>query len=90
MTDEQKQSIFDAACRAAERFGVPVVILAAILWMGREAASSLHETVLVPIIRSHTEFLEETRRTQKQQSEILQEIAIGQREIQHTLNGGAK
>lgn len=86
MTDETRQSIVDAACRIGERFGVPVVILAAILWMARETASSLHNTVLVPIIQSHTEFLEETRQTQRQQSEILQEIANGQRDIQRTLS----
>ncbi len=85
MTDDQRQTLLDAVCRIAERFGVPVVILAAVLWMARESASSLHTTVLVPIIQSHTEFLEETRHTQKQQAEILQEIADGQRDIQRTL-----
>ena len=92
MTDEQKQNIIDAAMRVAERFGVPVVILAAILWMTREAATSLHHSVVVPVVKSHTEFLEATQNTlheisstQDQQAKTLQELAVGQREIQHAL-----
>ena len=59
MTDEMRQTVLDAA----QRFGVPVVVLAAILWMTREAATSVHHTILVPIVTSHTEFLESTRET---------------------------
>lgn len=66
---------------AAERFGVPVVILAAFLWMAREAATSVHTSVVVPIVESHTKFLEETSRTQSQQAETLRELAVGQKEI---------
>ena len=44
-----------------ERFGVPVAILAVILWFSREAAISLHSTVLVPVVKSHTEFLDATQ-----------------------------
>ena len=74
--------------RIAERFGVPVVILACLLWMIREAATSVNGTVLVPIVQSHTEFLETTRetlteisRTQQQQAATMQDIAENQREL---------
>lgn len=93
MTDDMKQTVFDAA----QRFGVPVVVLAALLWMAREAATSVHHTILVPIVNSHTEFLESTRetlheigKTQTQQAETMKELAIGQRDIQHELMKGNK
>ena len=86
------QSLGDIALRTAERFGVPCVILAAILLMTREAATSLHNTVLVPIVQSHTEFLESTRatlqqigRTQEKQAETLDELAKSQDEIRHAV-----
>lgn len=76
-----------------ERFGVPVAILAVILWFAREAAISLHSTVLVPVVTSHTEFLDATQetlreigRSQEQQAETMQELAVGQREIRHALS----
>lgn len=82
------QSVTDAALRVAERFGVPVVILAAILWMTREAATTLHATVVVPIVGSHTEFLQSTSQTlhemskvQARQADTLNEIAEAQIEI---------
>lgn len=88
MTDDMKATIFDAA----QRFGVPFVVLMFLLWMAREAATSVHHTILVPIVTSHTEFLETTRetlheigKTQTQQAETLRELAVGQRDIQHEL-----
>lgn len=84
MTDETKQSIIDGLFR----LGAPAVILAALLWMIREASYSVHSTILVPIVKSHTEYLEATRhtldgieRTQQQQATTLHELAEGQREI---------
>jgi hypothetical protein len=94
MTDETKSNVLDVAMRVAERFGVPVVILAAVFWMAREAATSLHSTVLVPIVQSHTQFLDSTQETlreisttQDRQAETLHELAEGQRELRHTLGG---
>lgn len=84
MTDETRQSIIDGLFR----LGAPAVILAAMLWMIREASSSVHSTILVPIVQAHTEYLDATRRTldgiektQQQQAATLHEIADGQREI---------
>lgn len=88
MSDRPPQTSAELAMRVAERFGVPVVILAVLLWMIREAATSLNGTVVVPIVQSHTEFLETTRETlteishtQRQQAATMQEIAEGQKEL---------
>jgi hypothetical protein len=87
------ESFIEAAFRAAERFGVPLVLLAVGIWFMRDAAVTLHGTVVVPIVKSHTEFLDSTRetldeigKTQLQQAETLQEIAVGQREIQQAVS----
>lgn len=88
MSEKAPPSTADIAIRVAERFGVPVVILAVLLWMIREAATSLNGTVVAPIVKSHTEFLDATRetlteisRTQTQQAETMNEIAENQREL---------
>lgn len=82
----------DNCIRLAERLGIPVLILAAILWVSREAATSVHNSVIVPIVKSHTEFLESTSstlhelgETQSQQAETLRGLADGQREIHRVL-----
>lgn len=88
MSDRPPQTTAETAIRVAERFGIPVVLLAALLLMIREAATSLNGTVVVPIVKSHTEFLDTTRetlteisRTQQQQAVTMQEIAEGQKEL---------
>lgn len=86
------ESFVEAAFRVAERFGVPLVLLAVLVWFLRDAAVTLHGTVVVPIVKSHTEFLDSTRetldeigKTQFKQAETLQEIAEGQREIKQAV-----
>ena len=88
MTEKAPQTNAEIALRVAERFGVPVVILVILLWMIREAATSLNGTVVVPIVKSHTEFLDTTRetlteisRTQLQQADTMKEIAENQKEL---------
>lgn len=68
--------------------GIPAGMLVFIFWMFWQAAASLHSTVVVPIVESHTEYLQQTSatlrslgETQVRQAETLQEIAAGQREI---------
>lgn len=80
--------VVESAFRAAERFGVPVVLLGVMIWLLRDAAVTLHSTVLVPIVASHTEFLASTRdtlgeisSTQSQQAKTMQELAVGQQAI---------
>jgi len=91
MTDKTKNSI-DLALRFGERLGVPVLILAAILWFAREGSIALHKTVLEPVVKSHVEFLESTHQTlrqigdtQRQQADVMGDIAEGQREITELL-----
>lgn len=88
MSERPPQTTAELTLRVAERFGVPVVILACLLWMIREAATSLNGTVVIPIVRSHTEFLDTTRetlteisKTQQQQATTMADIAENQREL---------
>lgn len=89
MTHEEVKSTMISV---AEKFGVPCVILAAFIWMAREAAVSVHKTVVVPMVESHTEFLDSTRdtldrmcTTQERQEETLEELATGQNDIRSIL-----
>ena len=82
----------DRVIKIGERFGVPVMLLVVFLWFAREACISIHGTLLVPIVKSHVEFLESTSetlheidQTQQQQATILGEIGLGQRAIQSAL-----
>lgn len=86
------ESFVEAAFRLAERFGVPLVLLAVVIWFARDAAVTLHGTVVVPIVKSHTEFLDSTRetldeigKTQFKQAETLQAIASDQHEIKQAV-----
>ena len=67
-----------------ERFGVPVAILATFLLFAREAAMSVHSTILVPIVQSHTEFLETTREAIQNISESQRQQADTMQELQHS------
>ena len=87
----------DRMIKLGERFGVPVMLLIVVLFFAREACVSIHSTLLVPIVKSHVEFLESTSETrheidqsQQQQATILGEISIGQRAIQQALSGDPK
>jgi hypothetical protein len=77
--------VLDTFLRIADRFGVPCVILAVILYFGREAAIALHDSVVEPVVQSHVEFLESTKETMAKQADTLQELAKGQQEIQQVL-----
>ena len=87
----------DRLIKVGERIGVPVALLAVLLWFLHSACVSIHSTLLVPIVKSHVEFLESTSQTlheidqtQQQQATILGEISIGQRAIQQALSGDPK
>lgn len=86
--DEFKQGVIDSMLRIAERFGVPVVLLGVLIWLGREAAITLHGTLVKPVVESHVQFLETTSETlkeissvQTQQASTLEELARGQHEL---------
>lgn len=88
MTDEPKAALADSLLKVGTQLGVPVLILAAFLWMAREAGFALYSGAVIPIVEAHTKFLETTESTlkeigttQKQQAETMQEIVVGQREL---------
>ena len=47
-TDELKQGTIDTLLRIADRFGVPCVVLAVVMYFGREAAIAIHSSVVEP------------------------------------------
>lgn len=87
MTANEK-TVLDVVLRIGERLGVPLLVLVAVMWMGREAGSVLYTTAIVPLVEAHGRFLESTAHnleeigtTQRQQTQTLQEIASGQKEL---------
>lgn len=89
---QRTSDLIDVGIRIAREFGFPVVMLSVFMWFGREAAIALHETVLVPVVESHTLFLRTTSDTlttlseaQVRQAETLEELAAGQVEIQRAI-----
>jgi hypothetical protein len=78
--------------RSAREFGFPILVLAVLLWLLREAAHAMHRTVVIPVVDAHSTFLRQTTatleglgRTQEQQADTLRELAAGQREIQSAI-----
>lgn len=83
-----ERSALDTVLRIGERLGVPLLILVALLWMAREAGTALYSGAVVPVVQAHTQFLESTQdtldrigETQDRQTNVMQEIVTGQREI---------
>ena len=92
-TEELKQGVLDTFLRIADRFGVPCVVLAVVLYFGREACQVLYNGAVEPVFKSHIEFLEATSETlheissvQTQQAQTLQELAQGQHEIKSAIS----
>lgn len=93
MDDTKTTTTYEFFLGIADRFGVPCLILAAVLWMIRDAGLALHSTVLVPVVQSHTKFLDVTQETLKEigkaqdkQADTLQELANGQRDLHQAVN----
>lgn len=89
---QKTSDMIDVAIRVAREFGFPCIVLAVLAYWGQLAAVALHETLLVPVVESHTTFLEATSDTlrvlgsaQERQAETLEEIAAGQLQIQKAL-----
>jgi hypothetical protein len=87
----------DVGIRIAREFGFPVVVASVVLFCAREAATALHQTVVVPVVESHATFLRQTSETlqglgraQERQSETLRELADAQREIREAVTGGQR
>lgn len=90
--EEFKSGAIDTLFKVADRFGVPCVILAVVLYCVREAAIAMHGTVVEPMVKSHVEFLTTTSQTlkemgkiQEQQAETLDELAHGQRKLNEAI-----
>jgi hypothetical protein len=90
--DELKQGVLDTLLRIGERFGVPVVLLGVVIWLGRDAAITLHGSLVEPVVKAHVDFLEATSQTlreisevQTQQAATLEELAQGQHEVKRIL-----
>jgi hypothetical protein len=94
MTQYQKDRL-ELGLQFIKLVGVPTFVLSVILyWLGA-ATDRLHDSVLVPAMTSHTQFLHATVETQErqaatlelmaesreEQTQILREISDGQREI---------
>lgn len=94
---QRTRDILDIGIRVAREFGFPCLVLSVIGWWGQLAAVALHETVLVPVVESHTTFLKATSdtlstlsRAQERQADTLDELAAGQRELQHAIGRNAQ
>jgi len=89
MTTDQRQTLIDSGLKVAKELGVPVVMLAVVVYLFREAAMTVHTTVVTPVVESHTQFLETMQETMREMShtdektaDTLHEIAEGQQRIQ--------
>lgn len=94
---QQTRDMVDVGIRIAREFGFPCVVLAVIGWWGQMAAVALHETVLVPVVESHTTFLQATSETlstlskaQERQADTLEELAAGQAAIRQAIGDGRR
>jgi hypothetical protein len=94
VTDESKAALADSLLKVGTQLGVPVLILAAVLFMAREAGVAIYGTAVVPLVKAHSDFLESTQatlqqigETQKQQADTLREIVAGQRELASMIEG---
>ena len=81
--------------------GVPTFVLSVVLYWIGAATDRLHDSVLVPTVTAHSSFLKSTVETQErqadalekltdnriQQTQILEEIAVGQRELRDAIQG---
>lgn len=94
MTQHTRDKL-ELAIQFVKVVGVPTAILSVVLWWIGAATDRLHDSVLVPTVTAHSQFLKSTMETQErqataleqltdnriQQTQILEEIAAGQQEI---------
>lgn len=75
------ETLSEAILKIAERFGVPVVLLGIAIWLGREAAITIHATVVTPVVESHTAFIETICEQAKQQTKAMESQAGAFKEL---------
>lgn len=61
--------------KVAERFGVPVMVLAVFLFLTREAAIAIHGTIIEPVVASHQKFIDVVSEQTKAQTDAMHEQA---------------
>ena len=95
MSERTPPTTAEFVLRVAERFGIPVVLLGFLLWMARDTAIGIHGSVVVPMVKAHTEFLDATQsalteigQAQAQQAATLEGLAESSREIKSILTSG--
>ena len=71
----------EAVMKIAERFGVPVVLLLVFIYMARETAIAVHQTVVAPVVTSHTKFIDTISEQSRQQTEAMQSQAEAFKEL---------
>lgn len=69
------EKLADHVMRFAERFGVPCLLLFALVWMVREAAIGLHASVVLPVVESHQQFLDTLCTEAQKQTEAMRQQA---------------
>jgi hypothetical protein len=74
MTQKMSDTI-DVVIRFIRNVGVPTAILAAVLWMLREAGGEVHREILVPAVRAHTQFLDVTQQSLSKLADAQEEQA---------------
>lgn len=74
-------TVTETMLRIAERFGVPVVLLAVFIWFAREATIAVHQTVVAPVVESHTRFIDTICEQSKAQTEAMEGQARAFREL---------
>lgn len=99
-----KAEFFDAlgpVGKFLDRIGIAAGVLLLILWMIWRAGAVAHETIAMPVINSHLQYLRASEETQErqaatlelmaesraEQTQILREISEGQREILDRIGG---
>lgn len=80
---EIRQGLLDTFLRIADRFGVPCVMLAVLIYFGREMAIAVHGTVVEPVVKSHVEFLDTTAETLKEIGQVQTQQALTLKELSH-------
>lgn len=74
MTREEFTKI-DVAFKAVREFGFPTVMLTLLLAGLWVIGGKVHDSVIVPLVSTHTEFMKATRETQARQADALETLS---------------
>lgn len=74
MTREEWTKV-DVAFKAVREFGFPTVMLCLLLGGLWTIGAKLHDSVIVPLVVTHTEFMRATKETQARQADALETLS---------------